>query len=244
METSDALSTGRLSTVAVPADEVVVAASQSEVPRLLYCSICGATADQVNLPTGYSNPVCKQCDNLAVNESGDAPWHGYPPGEWPETEDGVIVSPPDRGENPVFIAGAKCWRRYRFGGWITRRDAFDCQDLREFHYYHRVRGEFTHAFNTPKPDGVDVSDPEPISDEIKRYIALTELSEQATADDPDVDALHDAAQRLDCMRHEAFPDRSEVTAKEFIRIMDNEAGIQMNKIPAPVKLCTRYHNLW
>lgn len=78
------------------------------------CAICGENRD---IPGPEF--VCTICDRKAVNEDGDRPWHGYPPGEEPETEDGVIRMAPDRGENPVFIEGQKCWRRYRFGGWIT-----------------------------------------------------------------------------------------------------------------------------
>jgi hypothetical protein len=42
-------------------------------------------------------------------------------------------------DNPVYVAGVKCWRRYWMGGWVTRRDAFDCDSIEEFHDLHRVR---------------------------------------------------------------------------------------------------------
>jgi hypothetical protein len=38
----------------------------------------------------------------------------------------------DSGDNPVFIDGVKRRRRYRFGGYSTMRDDFDCDDIGEF----------------------------------------------------------------------------------------------------------------
>lgn len=122
------------------------------------CAICGTpNVDAHNLPVGYANPVCGPCDELAVNKKRSEPWTGWKPGNEPESEPGVIQLAPDQGENPVYIAGVKCWRRYRFGGHITRRDAFDCDSLEEFQQKHRVDGEWIHTFNTSKPDGVNLS---------------------------------------------------------------------------------------
>lgn len=156
------LDTTNLVESTVPSNEVIVIAELADDeavrPR---CAVCGLTASETeNLPVGYSNPVCQRCDELAVNEDGSEPWSGYPPGERPDTaiEDGVIQLEPDHGENPVFIAGVKCWRRYRFGGHITRRDAYDCDTLEEFQNYHRVDGNEILAFNTEQPNGLGINE--------------------------------------------------------------------------------------
>lgn len=100
------------------------------------CPICGGEGGGDD--STYPNLVCEECDERAVNADGEEPWHGWPPGEEPETEEGVIAMPPDRGENPVFIDGQKCWRRYRFGGWVTMMDEHDCDSLEEFYEEHGV----------------------------------------------------------------------------------------------------------
>lgn len=83
------------------------------------CAICGLPLDEFY--SDYPNPVCRYCDRKALNTRGKKP-------EWESNY--------DSGENPVFIDGQKCWRRYRFGGYITMFDNLDCQDLKEF--YSRV----------------------------------------------------------------------------------------------------------
>lgn len=158
MDTRSTLDTENLVADAVPPSEVLVGADSVGKETELWCAICGTPADEAaSLPIGYSNPVCQRCDEVAISADGTDPWTGYRPGQWPDTEDGVIHSPPDTGENPVYIAGVKCWRRYRFGGWVTRRDAYDCESLEEFQYYHRVDGDWIHAFNVPQPNGVKIS---------------------------------------------------------------------------------------
>ena len=80
-----------------------------------HCAIC-------NLPltdffSDYPNPVCDECDQRAVNVDGEKP---------------KFYSMWDDGDNPVFIDGRKCWRRYRFGGYVTMLDKHDSQDILEF----------------------------------------------------------------------------------------------------------------
>ena len=80
--------------------------------------------------------ACEECDQRAVNADGKTPWTGYPPDKQAEVDESSNVEPPDDGENPVFIDGHKCWRRYRFGGWITFLDHYDCDTLDEFYVRH------------------------------------------------------------------------------------------------------------
>jgi hypothetical protein len=143
-----------------------------------------------------------ECDSLAVKEAGETPWTGYPIGECPESELGVVKLEPDHGENLVYIAGAKCWRRYRFGGWNTRGDAFDCGSFEEFRELHWVDGGSIHTFNVAQPDGVS-SVGEWCQGLIDRYEKLTSLresfdewAEQSSAASGDVDPyLQKAADR-------------------------------------------------
>jgi hypothetical protein len=178
----ETLDTEHLVAATVPADDVLVADDMDNSESVqLRCAICGTPEeDATHLPVGYSNPVCQACDDLAVSATGDEPWHGYPPGQEPDSDSGTIQMAPDHGENPVYIRGVKCWRRYRFGGWITRRDAYDCASLEEFQNLHRVGGNWIHAFNVPQPDGVNLS-PDRCAERIEALDQLERLREDAAA---------------------------------------------------------------
>lgn len=80
---------------------------QATDPRA-YCSVCGAELPNPGFELDYPNFVCDECNSRAVNVDGEDPWHGWPPGEEPDTEPGVIPMTPDNGENPVYIDGIKC----------------------------------------------------------------------------------------------------------------------------------------
>jgi hypothetical protein len=108
------------------------------------CAICGDPFEQYDaeFASRYANLVCEACDDRAVTAGGEQPEHGNGYlGRDPDVggEDGQPTIPmdPDVGDNPVFIDGQKCWRRYRFGGWITRRDDHDCDSLEAFQERHR-----------------------------------------------------------------------------------------------------------
>lgn len=91
----------------------------------LVCSICGEDLPNPDFARNYPNFVCRKCDERAVNEFGESPRH---------------ESRIDDGDNPVFIDGQKCWRRYRYGGYVTMKDESDCATLAEF--YERTNAIF------------------------------------------------------------------------------------------------------
>lgn len=82
----------------------------------------------------YRYPVCRPCDEKAVTTAGTRP-HTAADDSWVErTKDEVVIHDAgDYGENPVFVDGHKCWRRYKFGGWVTIRDPFDCATILELY---------------------------------------------------------------------------------------------------------------
>ncbi len=107
------------------------------------CDICGCKMNDFS--RGYPHSVCKKCDARALNDKGEPAKHMSQYPEFAEInrkrreeaektgEEFVAVMPDDHGDNPIFIDGIKCWRRYRFGGWITMRDRYDCTDISEFY---------------------------------------------------------------------------------------------------------------
>jgi len=101
------------------------------------CAICGSSLE--DFFRSYPDAVCGECDARALSGDGQKARHA---GEYEDfvqgareryKEDGVLTLPPDNGDNPVFIDGKKCWRRYRFGGWVTMLDRHNCDTLREFY---------------------------------------------------------------------------------------------------------------
>lgn len=106
------------------------------------CAICGGPLLGIprDLTRTYPNIVCEECDQKAVNEDGNPPKWGaeYREALKKESDDPESVTvPTDAGQNPVFINDKKCWRRYKFGGFITQFDQFDCDNISEFKIKHR-----------------------------------------------------------------------------------------------------------
>jgi hypothetical protein len=96
------------------------------------CSICGTKLDDFFRP--YRYPVCRQCDERAVTAAGQRP-HTAADDSSAEVVKGTLVihDAGDYGDNPVFIDGRTCWRRYKFGGWVTICDPFDCATILDFY---------------------------------------------------------------------------------------------------------------
>jgi hypothetical protein len=105
------------------------------------CAVCRQPFDEYpsKQTKGYSNLVCRQCDQKAVDENGNEPTVGPHDGQGtnPVFIDPTVGPHDGQGTNPVFIDGHKCWRRIRFGNAFTRRDEYDCDSHAEFYCCHR-----------------------------------------------------------------------------------------------------------
>lgn len=103
------------------------------------CALCANSFEvyDVERASVYANLVCRSCDERATTSSGGDPAVGreYLQRESDEPIGSAVVA--DVGDNPVFIDGLQCWRRYKFGGWVTRLDEHDCESVGEFRRMHR-----------------------------------------------------------------------------------------------------------
>jgi len=82
------------------------------------CAICSFPMCPV---LKYPNLICRECEHEAKNVMGEVPQYR---GDFD-------------GDNPIYIDGKKCWKIYKFGGYVTILDKLDCNNVNEFYskYY-------------------------------------------------------------------------------------------------------------
>ena len=83
-----------------------------------YCPMCNKQSEYSHEESYNHLLICSDCDKKSVNQNGLKP---------------IYDSDSDSGDNPIYIDDIKCWRRYKFGGFITLIDKHDCQDETEFY---------------------------------------------------------------------------------------------------------------
>ncbi|MFC1528024.1 hypothetical protein ACFL5D_04720 [Candidatus Neomarinimicrobiota bacterium] len=81
-----------------------------------------------DISKNYYKMICHSCDSKALNKSGKKSKYldEYYPVE-------VFPFGSDDGDNPVFWDGQKCWRRFKFGGYVTIMYDLDCDTLEDFY---------------------------------------------------------------------------------------------------------------
>lgn len=105
---------------------------------VLHCAVCEERFEVYppHFTVEYPFLVCQECDSEAVTADGEEPKHGneYVGRDAVIEKDGKKVHRMDLdiGDNPVFIDSKKCWRLYKFGGWVTLRDPWECDSIDEF----------------------------------------------------------------------------------------------------------------
>lgn len=95
------------------------------------CAVCGGSLGELaGLENSYPGLVCRACDERALDERG-RPWIEARPVI--PMRPGTIPAYDIEEPNPVFVDGVRCWRRYRFGGFLTMRDPAESRTIEEFY---------------------------------------------------------------------------------------------------------------
>lgn len=95
------------------------------------CSICGGSLGRLaRMADTYPGLVCRICDERAMDEHNIPALHES---GWVDPDTGTLHLFDPSDPNPVFIDGIRCWRRYRFGGFVTMRDPGVSKTIMEFY---------------------------------------------------------------------------------------------------------------